>query len=205
MTTPLADSPAAALGQEVAAARAEASPAWLAARRRIAWDAYEAIPMPSSQRDEDWRRTDISALHPERFTPIEHVDVAVVNAMRAQRDRAAPKAAFVVDAPLPTPSEDADPLLAQGIIITTLEEAAMVHPELVQRAFAAVRVDESKFAALWNALWRGGVLVYVPRGVEALVPVWIAHPASGSDGATFPSTNDLPISPVERTWVPPHG
>jgi hypothetical protein len=89
VTTPLADSPAAALGQEVAAARAEASPAWLAARRRIAWDAYEAIPMPSSQRDEDWRRTDISALHPERFTPIEHVDLAVVNAMRAQRDRAA--------------------------------------------------------------------------------------------------------------------
>ena len=47
-----------------------------------------------------------------------------------------------------------DPLLAQGIIITTLEDAAMVHPELVQQAFAAVRVDESKFAALWNALWR---------------------------------------------------
>ena len=56
----------------------------------------------------------------------------------------------------------------------------MVHPELVQRAFSAVRVDESKFVALWNALWRGGVFVYVPRGVEALVPVWIAHPASGT-------------------------
>ena len=188
MTTPLADSPAAALGQEVAAARAEASPAWLAARRRIAWDAYEAVPMPSSQRDEDWRRTDISGLHPERFTPIERIDAAVVNAMRAQRDGAASKAAFVVDAPLPTLSEGADPLLAQGIIITSLEDAAVVHPELVQRAFAAVRVDESKFVALWNALWRGGVLVYVPRGVEALVPIWIAHPASGSDLATFPST-----------------
>ena len=62
----------------------------------------------------------------------------------------------------------------------------MVHPELVQRAFSAVRVDESKFAALWNALWRGGVLVYVPRGVEALVPVWIAHPASGSDARHVP-------------------
>jgi len=187
VTTPLADSPAAALGQAVAAARAEASPAWLAARRRIAWDAYEAIPMPSSQRDEDWRRTDISALHPERFTPIDGVDVAVINAMRAQRDRAAPKAAFAIDSPMAVPNEGADTLLAQGIIITSLEDAAMVHPELVQRAFASLRVDESKFVALWNALWRGGVFVYVPRGVEALVPIWIAHPASGNDLATFPA------------------
>jgi Fe-S cluster assembly protein SufD len=188
VTTPLADSPAAALGQEVAAARAEASPAWLAARRRIAWDAYETIPMPSSQRDEDWRRTDISALHPERFTPVDSVDSAVVDAMRAQRDQAAPTAAFIVDSPVTSAIEGADTLLAQGIIITTLEEAALVHPELVQRAFATVRVDESKFGALWNALWQGGVFVYVPRGVEALVPVWVAHPAAGIDRAVFPST-----------------
>ena len=188
MTTPLTDSPAAALGQEVAAARAEASPAWLAARRRIAWDAYEAIPMPSSQRDEDWRRTDIAALHPERFTPIDRVDAAVVDAMRAQRDGAAPTAAFAIDSPVAAPIEGADTLHAQGIIITTLEEAATVHPELVQRAFSAVRADESKFVALWNALWRGGVFVYVPRGVEALVPIWIAHPGGGEGRAVFPST-----------------
>jgi len=188
VTTPLADSPAAALGHDVAAARAEASPAWLAARRRIAWDAYEALPMPSSQRDEDWRRTDISALHPERFTPVDIVDKVVLNAMRAQRDGAAPDAAFVIDSNVATPVERADTLLAQGIIVTTLEEAATVHPELVQRAFDAVRVDESKFTALWHAMWRGGVFVYVPQGVEALVPVWIAHPASGDDRAVFPAT-----------------
>ncbi len=100
MTTPLAAEPTAALGPEVAAARAATSPAWLAARRRIAWDAYEAIPMPSSHSDEDWRRTDISALHPDRFAPLESVEVAVLDAMRAQRDRAAPDAALVIDAPL---------------------------------------------------------------------------------------------------------
>ena len=108
--------------------------------------------------------------------------------MRAQRDRAAPTAAFIIDSPVAEPIEGADTLLAQGIIVATLEEAALVHPELVQRAFAAVRVDELKFTALWNALWQGGVFVYVPRGVEALVPVWIAHPAAGSDRAVFPST-----------------
>ncbi len=188
MTTPLAVEPTAVLGPEVAAARAARSPAWLAARRRIAWDAYEALPMPSSHSDEDWRRTDISGLHLERFAPLETVDTAVLDAMRAQRDSAAPDAAFIFDGPVETLIEGADTLLAQGIIVTTLEEAATVHPELVQRALAAVRVDELKFAALWNAMWRGGAFVYVPRGVEALAPVWIAHAASGSNVAVFPTT-----------------
>ena len=188
MTTPLTAEPTAALGPGVAAARAEASPAWLAARRRIAWDAYEALPMPSSHSDEDWRRTDISGLHVERFTPMDTVDAAVLDAMRAQRDRAAPDAALIFDGPITSIIEGADTLLAQGVIVTTLEEAATVHPELVQRVLATVRVDETKFIALWNALWRGGAFVYVPRGVEALVPVWIAHAASGSDVAVFPTT-----------------
>jgi len=188
MTTPLADSPAAALGPEVAAARAATSPVWLGARRQIAWDAFEALPMPSSHRDEDWRRTDISGLHPERFTPMAHIDTSVLDAMRAQRDSAAPDAALVIDAPVTAAVEQADTLLAQGIIVTTLEEAARVHPELVERALANVRPDESKFAALWHAMWRGGAFVYVPRGVEALVPVWIAHAASGADAAVFPTT-----------------
>jgi Fe-S cluster assembly protein SufD len=144
--------------------------------------------MPSSHSDEDWRRTDISGLHVERFTPMETVDVAVLDAMRAQRDSAAPNAALIFDGPVGTIIEGADTLLAQGIIVTTLEEAAGVHPELVQRALASVRVDETKFIALWNALWRGGAFVYVPQGVEALVPVWIAHAASGSDVAAFPTT-----------------
>jgi Fe-S cluster assembly protein SufD len=144
--------------------------------------------MPSSHSDEDWRRTDLSGLHVERFTPLESVDSAVLDAMRAQRDSAAANAALIFDGPTETIIEGADTLLAQGIIVTTLEEAARVHPELVQRALAAVRVDESKFIALWNALWRGGAFVYVPRGVEALVPVWIAHAASGSDVAVFPTT-----------------
>jgi Fe-S cluster assembly protein SufD len=187
VTTPLTAAPGAALGPEVAAARVASSPAWLAARRRIAWDAYEALPMPSSHRDEDWRRTDISGLHVERYAPLETVDAGVLDAMRAQRDAAAPDAALIVDGPVSL-IEGADTLLAQGVIVSTLEEAARLHPELVQRALAAVRVDESKFAALWNALWRGGAFVYVPRGVEALVPVWIAHAASGADVAVFPTT-----------------
>jgi Fe-S cluster assembly protein SufD len=173
---------------EVAAARAATAPAWLAGVRRSAWERYEELPFPSSSRDEDWRRTDISGLHLERFEPGTSVDAALVDAMRRQRDRAAPDAAFAVDAPLAPAVQDADTLLAQGIIVTTLEDAASRHAELAQRALRAAGADGSKFNALWNAMWRGGVFVHVPAGVDALAPVWVAHPASEDGAAVFPTT-----------------
>ena len=177
------------LSPEIVRLRAETSPDWLAQRRRAAWDAFESMPWPSSQRDEDWRRTDISGLRAERFLPLVDVDGGMAAAMAQSWDIAEPNAAFAMDAPNVGPAvSDADALLAQGVIITTLEEAAALHPELVQRALARVAIDESKFIALWNALWRGGVFVYVPRGVEALAPVWIAHPASGDQRAVIPAT-----------------
>lgn len=177
------------LSPETFQQRADSSPDWLAQRRRAAWDAFESLPWPSSQRDEDWRRTDISGLHVERFRPLVDVDGGMAASMAQQWGAADPSAAFAMDAPNVGPAvTDADALLAQGVIITTLEEAVVLHPDLVQRALSRVAVDESKFIALWNALWRGGVFIYVPRGVEALAPVWIAHPASGAERAVIPAT-----------------
>jgi Fe-S cluster assembly protein SufD len=54
-----------------------------------------------------------------------------------------------------------------------------------------VAAAESKFLALWNAAHSHGVFVCVPSGVEAKLPVWIAHSAQGVDGAnsaTLPAT-----------------
>jgi Fe-S cluster assembly protein SufD len=176
------------LGPEVAALRAASAPAWLAGLRRSAWEQYEQLPFPSSARDEDWRRTDISSLHVERFSPATAVDERLITAMQRQRDRAVPDAAFAVDGPVAPAIRDADTLLAQGIIVTTLEDAAARHAELTQQALSAASREGSKFNALWNAMWRGGVFIHVPAGVDALVPVWIAHPASQPDTGVFPTT-----------------
>jgi len=75
-----------------------------------------------------------------------------------------------------------------GIVLTSLDEAARVHPDLVERALACVGVGESPFVALWNAMWSGGAFIYVPRSVHAAVPVWVAHSAAGHRGAAFPAT-----------------
>ncbi len=149
--------------------------------------------MPDHMRDEDWRRTDISKLQLDDFS-VEPPDTSVsgealIEAMRARRDEAAPDSAFMAITRRGVRAcDDMDMLTAQGVIVSTLEEAARNHPELVQRAFAAVRVGESKLLALWDALWRTGVFVHVPRSVEARVPVWAAYSVAGANGAIFPAT-----------------
>ncbi len=184
---------AAGISAAAVEARAATSPAWLAERRRAAWDAFTALPMPDHLRDEDWRRTDISKLHLDAFTVEPPADPSggdtLVDAMRALRDEAAVDAAFfAVTRRGLRDSDSADMLAAQGVIVTTLEDAAHQHPELVQRALSSVGVGESKFLALWDALWRGGVFVYVPRSVEARVPVWAAYSAAGDGAAIMPAT-----------------
>jgi Fe-S cluster assembly protein SufD len=187
----LTQAPAApgAISRAALEARLRVSPGWLADRRTAAWDAFTALPMPSSARDEDWRRTDISRLRPEEYGEAEPAPPAVVEQARQRRGQALPKAALVLVGPDGSIStEDADSLEAQGVIVSSLEEAAIRHPELVQRGLSGIGTAESHFTALWNALWRGGAFVFVPPGVQAMTPVWVSHLAPGPDAAAFPGT-----------------
>jgi Fe-S cluster assembly protein SufD len=179
------DAPAFAAAVEERIASADG---WLRDRRRAAWDAFSTLPMPSSQRDEDWRRTDISKLRLHDFHPAEAVDEQLIAAIRQRRDRGAPEAALIIDAAPVTRIEGGDELTANGVVLSSLDEAARLHPELVERALASVGVRESAFVALWNAMWSGGAFIYVPRSVHAAVPIWVAHSAAGNLSATFPAT-----------------
>ena len=177
------------VSREALDARVASSPAWLAQRRTAAWDAFTALPMPSSARDEDWRRTDISRLHLDRFEPSGPAGDELLELARSRHAAALPGSALVLCGPDGTVAvEHAEALLAQGVIVSSLEEAALRHPELVQRGLAAIGVGESYFTALWNALWRGGAFIHVPAGVEAMTPVWVGHLAAGGDAMAFPGT-----------------
>ena len=185
--TPLAapDAPAFAAAVEERIASADG---WLRDRRRAAWDAFSTMPMPSSKRDEDWRRTDVSKLALHSFHPSDGVGETLIEAIKKRRNRAAPEAALIVDAAPVTRIDQSDQLTASGLVLSSLEEAARLHPELVERALASVGVGETPFVALWNAMWSGGAFIYVPRSVHAAVPVWVAHSAAGNFAATFPAT-----------------
>jgi Fe-S cluster assembly protein SufD len=183
---------AGAIGAAAVETRRAGGPAWLGERRRAAWEAFTELPMPSPQRDEDWRRTDVSGLRLEEYIADPGGTASgetLLQAMQQLRLRAAPQAAFVASTRRGLRRREGTEMLdAQGVIVCSLDDAAVQHPEQLRRALSTVPPEESKFLALWNALWRGGCFVYVPPGVEARVPVWAAHTAAGAGAASFPAT-----------------
>ncbi|MDQ6748030.1 MAG: Fe-S cluster assembly protein SufD [Candidatus Dormibacteraeota bacterium] len=167
-------------------------PAWLRDRRRAAWDIFQTLPKPSAHVDEDWRRTDIAKLEPSGFRVAAHPEAEadpLVGGLRGLRDAIDPNAAFLATTGKGLVAcEGLELLTAQGVVVSSIEAAAELHPEQLQRALATCAAGESYFLALWNAMVRGGCFIYVPRGVSAAVPVVAAYGTAGPGAAIFPGS-----------------
>ncbi|MEA2646078.1 MAG: Fe-S cluster assembly protein SufD [Chloroflexota bacterium] len=160
-------------------------PSWLEERKLADQRTYGDLPWPDSSTMEDWRRTDISHLDPRAFA-LEDPGAAGPQAGRSHNwERGGEGGALVQQRdgraePANLPAE----LAAQGVLVSSLEDAARDHPDLVRRHLEAevVPAAAGKLAALNAAFWRGGSFVYVPPGVEAALPVWAAFttPAAGA-------------------------
>jgi Fe-S cluster assembly protein SufD len=154
--------------------------------------------MPTAQ-DEDWRRTDLSALAFEDLAPFGQAPydpVAEVAQLPRQlrgilRDKGQPDGGLLVqhDSQVVYASL-AEEAAAQGVVFTSLEQAARERPELVEPYLMTrcVRPEHGKFAALNGALWSGGVFVHVPREVEVALPLRVLHWLGTAGLATFPRT-----------------
>src|SRR5579862_2875157 len=147
--------------EELSAQRSE--PSWLKEARLAAWQAFASTPMPDSTKDEDWRRTDISKLDLDGFTP------GLNGANKPKLESEA---------------------LPKGVIFCTLEEAVAKHPDLVREHLAS---GDAKFESLNAALWAGGAFVYVPADVTVDVPLMATYRGAGGQGsgvgeALFPRT-----------------
>jgi Fe-S cluster assembly protein SufD len=175
---------------ELSAAKAE--PDWLRAFRERAWEAWEALPMPTRQ-DEDWRRTDIRLLDLTTFAssaapaPAEAALPAGLAALATREEDLA--GLLVQQDGLAVRADLAPDLTTRGVLFTDLDTAVREHPDLVQRHLGSVvPADANKFAALNAALWSGGSFVYVPRGADVALPlsalVWQETPGA----ALFPRT-----------------
>lgn len=65
-----------------------------------------------------------------------------------------------------------DELKAQGVILTSMEEAARNHEDLLRNHFMTLYTkEEHKLSAVHAALWSGGVFLYVPRNVVIEAPI----------------------------------
>jgi Fe-S cluster assembly protein SufD len=148
-------------------------PAWAVARRRAAWQAYQAIPMPTRQ-DEEWRRTDLRSLEMDKASPLGEParQVAVRPALGPHADLAGHLT--LVDGAV-ADTWISDEARRQGVVLADLRSALTSYGDMVERLLMtqAVPVDDSKFAALHSAFWDNGPFVYVPKGVALTRPIGV--------------------------------
>jgi Fe-S cluster assembly protein SufD len=173
-----------------------AEPEWLRQQRLEAFEAFAATPLPTT-RLEEWRYTDIrdfldleAVELPEERKPLAAADQLPAG-LRTLREEAGSTSAELTQVDGSVVFRDLpEELRAQGVILTSLDQAVQEHPELVQRHLgSAVTPQDGKFAALNAAFWTGGTFLFVPRDVRVEVPVrafrWLSGQGTSGFGRTL--------------------
>jgi Fe-S cluster assembly protein SufD len=160
------------------------APAWWLERKRAAYETFAQLPLPR-RTDESWRFSNIGSLALDGFalrTP-EIVDLPLLPVASAA------VLTFVNNVAVRT-DELERAALPNGVIVSTLAEAAEKHADLLRTHFMSQpqKLGSGKFAALHTAFVRDGAFVYIPRGVTLAAPIIITHAAVGAGAAVFPHT-----------------
>ncbi len=142
-------------------------PEFLAARRKRAVTLSETLELPQFKGKPGWEFTDISGLDLDAYVPAP----APANGAGLK-----PAPMFAPDASAELRQLDAGAAVFQGelpdgVIVTSLEQAAAEHSELVERHLGTVVSGEDVFVARNDAGFRGGAFVYVPAGVALEKPI----------------------------------
>jgi Fe-S cluster assembly protein SufD len=136
--------------------------------RAEALERYRELPLPDTS-VEAWRFTDLRGFDPEAFTEPGPGPGSVKSAAMLDLDVAA--VATVTESGVEISGAP------EGITFTPLDEGH-------ERLYSLVGWNE-KFAAHNAAVWKHGVLVEVPRGVELDRPLYVRVASSGGGAALF--------------------
>jgi Fe-S cluster assembly protein SufD len=127
----------------------------LAERKQRAAELANTLELPTFKGRPGWEFTDISGLDLGAYEP------------------ATGNGATATGTPLFDLPEQAS--YPDGVIVSTIEEAADSHPELIDRHLGSVVTDEDIFVARNEAGFHGGAFVFVPKGVILERPVLLTQ------------------------------
>ncbi len=147
-----------------------AEPQFLAARRERAAALTETLELPQFKGKPGWEFTDISGLDLSSYGRANGDDasggpVALPFTVTPEQTARTLEQCDGVEAP---PRGQG---LPEGVIVTTLTEAAAEHPELVERHLGSLVDVDDLLVARNEAGFTGGAFVYVPRGVAVEQPI----------------------------------
>jgi Fe-S cluster assembly protein SufD len=148
----------------------EAEPEFLAARRERAVRLSQTLELPQFKGRPGWEFTDLSGLELGSYAAALASDGDATEAAHQTDALFAPDALaelLQVDGG----SARASGELPDGVLVTTLEQAAADHPELVERHLGSVVADEDLFVARNEAGFHNSAFVYVAKGVVVERPI----------------------------------
>src|SRR5213594_2629898 len=154
-------------------------PAWFAERRLEALARFEALPWPDPN-SEEWRYTDLKGFAIESFQPVlepyaaaENLD-GVPEHVQASMGEVGERDGLAIQIDGSVVHHALSDLLAnKGVIFCDIATAARDHGELLRDVLGSVGspASEEKFHSLGTAFSSGGTFIYVPRGVDVLLPL----------------------------------
>ena len=135
----------------------------LADRRERAAALSSELELPSFKGRPGWEFTDISSLELDAYEPT----------VEAPADSSAPALFDVAQAES----------IPDGVIVSTIDEAAQTHTELIERHLGAIVAGGDLFVARNTARFQGGAFVYVPSGVVLEQPIVLTatHSQAGTE------------------------
>jgi Fe-S cluster assembly protein SufD len=149
-------------------------PAWMRDRRLEAWRLFRETPVPN-RHDEIWRRVDLSQFRVDQILSAVRIEGALPTPPQewsalATAD-AAPGWILHVDGTAIQHRADAA-LVEQGVLFVDMATAIQHRQDiLTQHLMSAVKLTDSYFSAMHATLMRGGVVLYVPKGVQVEKPL----------------------------------
>lgn len=165
--------PTTSFGREAAAAlaRSKNEPAWLIEWREAAADLAAALELPKPEKMPltRWTLDQYGTNRPGTVVSSASDLPAAITELLPQDV----KGALIVQHNSSVVfTQLSDELKAQGVVLTSLEEAARTHEDLLRKHFMTLyAMDEHKLSALHAALWNGGVFLYVPKNVVIEEPI----------------------------------
>jgi len=164
-------------------------PDWVTEARRKAFAVYQeksAAPLDP----EEWKRVDLRTFRPEKFQldRPESSSATSFNTLMQDRGEFAGHVTHV-DARCPQ-SDLAEELKAKGVLFGNLAEMVHEHRDVIEPHLQtrAVAMDTDRFSAWHAAFWTGGTLLYVPRNVEVVEPLYSLIALSQSGQADLSHT-----------------
>jgi len=166
----------------------QAVPSVLTDYRFAAWDDFQELPLPTSD-DEAWRRTslrdfDFESLslangRPAKEQSVESSRALISDAILKQNPHVLLSSSGVI-------AKQTENLKEKGVVFSSLTDAALHHPQLVEKILGkVVSPRDGMFAAAAAAFSREGIFIYVPRGITVETPLFGISASLGAGTAHF--------------------